>query len=75
MADQPGKTVVAHVAGSVYTILVSPGASVAPGDEVVVLASMKMEIPIEAPFAGSISKILVTVGQKISEGDALVVIS
>ncbi len=75
MTEQPGKTVAAPMAGSVHQILVSQGASIGRGDELVVLESMKMEIPVEAPVAGTVSQILVTVGQKVAEGDALMVIS
>ena len=58
--------------GSVWTIDVDVGDSVASGDTVVVLESMKMEIPVEAEQSGTVKEILCTVGQAVSEGDVLI---
>jgi len=41
------------------------------GDPVIVLESMKMEIPVEAPRAGTVREILVTEGQTVQEGDTM----
>ena len=51
-----------------------PGDAVAAGDPVIVLESMKMEIPVEAPRAGVIREIKVAEGQTVQEGDTVVVL-
>ena len=50
------------------------GDTVEEGDTVVILESMKMEMPVEAEDEGTVSEILVEEGQAVSEGDALVVL-
>jgi biotin carboxyl carrier protein len=50
------------------------GATVEAGDELLVLESMKMEIPVEAPCGGRVSQLLVEEGQAVEEGDVLVVL-
>ena len=57
---------------TVWKIRVSVGDRVATGDELVILESMKMEIPAVAPVAGAVKAIHVTEGQLVGEGDALV---
>jgi acetyl-CoA carboxylase biotin carboxyl carrier protein len=64
----------AHITGTVWKIEVEVGDSVAEGDTVVVLESMKMEMPVEAEDPGVVKEILVEEGQSVSEGDALVVL-
>lgn len=62
----------AMMAGSVWKVLVKPGDPVRAGQEVVVLESMKMEIPQEAESAGIVREIAVSQGQFVNEGDLLV---
>jgi acetyl-CoA carboxylase biotin carboxyl carrier protein len=64
----------AHITGTVWKIEVSPGDSVDEGDTVVILESMKMEMPVEAEDAGTVKEIPVEEGQAVSEGDTLVVL-
>ena len=64
----------AHITGTVWKIEVSVGDAVQEGDTVVVLESMKMEMPVEAEDEGTVKEILVEEGQPVSEGDALVVL-
>ncbi len=64
----------AHITGTVWKIEVEVGDSVAEGDTVVILESMKMEMPVEAEDPGTVKEILVEEGQSVSEGDALVVL-
>lgn len=64
----------AHITGTVWKIQVKPGDSVEEGDTVVILESMKMEMPVEAEDDGVVKEILCEEGQSVSEGDALVVI-
>jgi biotin carboxyl carrier protein len=57
---------------SVFTIEVQAGDSVEAGDTLVVLESMKMEIPVLAEIAGRVALIAVAVGDVVNEGDILV---
>lgn len=57
------------VAGKVWQIETQVGAQVAEGDSIVVLESMKMEIPVTAPHAGTITEIPVAEGDALEEGD------
>jgi acetyl-CoA carboxylase biotin carboxyl carrier protein len=67
-----GTTAAAHITGTVWKIEVKEGESVAEGQVLVILESMKMEMPVEAPSAGKVDKIHVAEGQAVNEGDALV---
>jgi acetyl-CoA carboxylase biotin carboxyl carrier protein len=64
----------AHITGTVIRIEVAPGAKVAPGQAVVILESMKMEMPVEALVGGEVLEIRCAVGQSVAEGDLLVVL-
>jgi acetyl-CoA carboxylase biotin carboxyl carrier protein len=64
----------AHITGVVFQIPTKPGDKVAAGDAVIVLESMKMEIPVEAPRAGSVKEIRVKEGQTVQEGDIVAVL-
>ena len=70
----PLANVEAHITGTVWKIEVSPGDTVDEGDTVVILESMKMEMPVEAEDAGTVKEISVEEGQAVSEGDTLVVL-
>jgi acetyl-CoA carboxylase biotin carboxyl carrier protein len=62
----------AHITGTVWKIEVKEGEAVAEGQTCVILESMKMEMPVEAPAAGTVQQIHVKEGQAVSEGDTLV---
>jgi acetyl-CoA carboxylase biotin carboxyl carrier protein len=64
----------AHITGVVWKIEVQVGDSVEEGDTVVVLESMKMEMPVEAEDDGTVAEIRCAEGQPVSEGDTLVVL-
>jgi acetyl-CoA carboxylase biotin carboxyl carrier protein len=64
----------AHITGTVWKIEVEVGDEVAEGDTVVILESMKMEMPVEAEDEGTVKSIAVSEGQAVSEGDTLVVL-
>ena len=64
----------AHITGTVWKIEVQVGDTVEEGDTVVVLESMKMEMPVEAEDEGAVKEILVEEGQSVSEGEPLVVL-
>jgi acetyl-CoA carboxylase biotin carboxyl carrier protein len=67
-------SVEAHITGTVWKIEVDVGDQVDEGDTVVVLESMKMEMPVEAEDPGVVKEIVVEEGQSVSEGDTLVVL-
>jgi urea carboxylase len=62
----------AHITGTVWQIRVKPGDVVSRDQELVVLESMKMEMPVVAPCAGKVAQIHVAEGQAVAEGDRLV---
>ncbi|MBI2527690.1 MAG: biotin/lipoyl-binding carrier protein [Candidatus Rokubacteria bacterium] len=64
----------AHITGVVFQITTKAGDEVASGDPVIVLESMKMEIPVEAPRAGTVREIRVAEGQTVQEGDTVAVL-
>jgi biotin carboxyl carrier protein len=64
----------AHITGVVFQITSKAGDRLAAGDPVVVLESMKMEIPVEAPRAGVVREIKVAEGQTVQEGDTIALI-
>lgn len=63
--------VTASVPGKVFKVEVKPGQAVKAGDTVVILESMKMEIPVVAPQDGTIAGIDVAVGDSVENGDTL----
>jgi acetyl-CoA carboxylase biotin carboxyl carrier protein len=64
----------AHITGTVWKIECEVGQSVDEGDTLVILESMKMEMPVEAEDAGTVKEIRCEEGQPVSEGDTLVVL-
>ena len=65
----------AQITGSVWKIEKAVGDAVQEGDVLIILESMKMEIPVEAPCAGRVSEIRVQEGASVEEGAVLVVIA
>ncbi|MCZ7586061.1 MAG: acetyl-CoA carboxylase biotin carboxyl carrier protein subunit [Deltaproteobacteria bacterium] len=63
-----------EVTGSVWKIQVKEGDTVDEEDELLILESMKMEIPVEAPVDGVVKKILVQEGEQIATDQVLVII-
>ena len=64
----------AHITGTVWKIECEVGDEIDEGDTVVILESMKMEMPVEAEDEGTVKEIVVSEGQSVSEGDTLVVL-
>lgn len=64
-----------ELSGTVWRLEVSPGDRVAAGDTLLLLESMKMEIPVVAPRGGVVTSILVAEQQLVTEGDVLLVLS
>jgi len=65
----------AQITGSVWKIEKSVGDEVQEGDVLIILESMKMEIPVEAPCAGRVVEIRVQEGASVEEGAVLAVIA
>jgi acetyl-CoA carboxylase biotin carboxyl carrier protein len=68
------KQVAAMMAGIVVDVLVRPGDTIAEGQDVVILESMKMQLPVASSLAGKVSEIKVASGDFVNEGDPLVVL-
>ena len=64
----------AEMVANVWKVLVTPGAAVAEGDTLVILESMKMEIPVVAPQGGTVTAVNVTEGGVVQEGDVIAVV-
>ena len=63
--------VCAHITGTVWKVEVEVGDRVEAEQVLVILESMKMEMPVEAPEAGTVSAILVKAGASVEEGEVL----
>ncbi len=60
-----------EMVANVWKVVVNEGDQVAAGDPLVILESMKMEIPVEAPEAGRVQKVAVEEGGVVQEGDLI----
>ncbi len=72
MSEQPVKS---EITGTVWKILANVGDKVAEEDQIMILESMKMEIPVLAPDAGTIRGVLVQEGEAVSEGQVVAVLT
>ncbi|MBI6720422.1 5-oxoprolinase/urea amidolyase family protein [Pseudomonas syringae] len=73
---QPGQQGVdSHIAGNLWQVQVQPGEHVEAGDVLVILESMKMEIPLLAPIAGVVQDVRVQPGSAVRAGQRVVVLS
>ncbi len=66
--------IAAHITGTVWKIEVKVGQKVNAGDTLVILESMKMEMPVEATESGTVKEIRCKESQPVNEGDVLVVV-
>lgn len=64
----------AEITANVWQVRTEIGAQVSAGQELIILESMKMEIPVEAPHAGVVTEIRVQPDAKVVEGDVLLVV-
>lgn len=64
----------AHITGTIWKIKVAAGDKVEEGDVLVIIESMKMEMPIEAEDPGTVRELRAKEGQPVNEGDVLMVI-
>nr|CAA9353274.1 MAG: Biotin carboxyl carrier protein [uncultured Nocardioidaceae bacterium] len=67
--------IVAEMVANVWKIVAEPGSALAAGDIVVILESMKMEIPVLAEEAGTLAELRVREGDVVQEGDILAVMA
>lgn len=65
----------AEMVANVWKVLVAEGDQVEDGDTLVILESMKMEIPVLAEGSGTVSQLLVAEGQVVQEGDLIAVVA
>jgi len=72
--ERPLPDVEAHITGTIWKIECEVGQQIAEGDTVVILESMKMEMPVEAEEEGTVKEIRCAEGQSVSEGETLVVL-
>ncbi|MED4202690.1 biotin/lipoyl-containing protein [Neobacillus mesonae] len=68
------KEITASMAGTVLNVFVNSGDAIRLGQEVIMLESMKMEIPIESSGEGVVKEVKVNVGDFVNEGDTLIVL-
>ena len=61
----------AHITGTVWKIEVRPGDAVTEGQTLVILESMKMEMPVESPVSGTVTTIAAREGASVEEGAVL----
>ena len=66
--------VCAEITANVWQVRTEVGARVAEGDELVILESMKMEIPVTAPLDGTVTELRVAPEDKVQEGDVVAVL-
>ena len=59
----------AHITGTVWKVEAGAGEQLEEGDPILILESMKMEIPIDAPEDGQVVEVKVQEGQAVTEGD------
>lgn len=66
------KQVTANMAGTVIQVLVQAGDQVSDGQDVIVLESMKMEVPVQAQAAGKVVEVKVNIGDFVNDGDVII---
>jgi acetyl-CoA carboxylase biotin carboxyl carrier protein len=67
--------VLSEVSGTVWKVEVAVGQTVAEGDTLLIVESMKMEIPVSAPKAGTVAEIRTAEGEPVADGQLLVILN
>ena len=67
--------VLAEIVANVWKVVVSAGDAISVGDPLVILESMKMEIPVASPVAGTVQELRVQEGGVVQEGDVIAVVT
>lgn len=68
------KNVTATMAGTVINVLVQAGGTVNAGQDVIVMESMKMEVPVQTEAEGKVAEVKVNIGDFVNEGDVILVL-
>lgn len=68
------KQITAMMAGTVLEVLVKAGDAVQDGQDVVIMESMKMQLPVQSEQTGKVKEVKVSSGDFVNEGDTLVVL-
>jgi biotin carboxyl carrier protein len=66
--------VLAEMVANVWKVVVAQGDAVSEGDPLVILESMKMEIPVESPLTGTVTELRVREGSVVQEGDVIAIV-
>jgi biotin carboxyl carrier protein len=66
--------ILAEMVANVWKVVAAEGDTVSEGDTLVILESMKMEIPVESPIAGTVTAMRVQEGGVVQEGDVIAVV-
>jgi acetyl-CoA carboxylase biotin carboxyl carrier protein len=68
------KQITAMMAGTVVEVLVKSGDDVAEGQDVIIIESMKMQLPVQSELAGKVKEVKVGAGDFVNEGDTIAVL-
>jgi acetyl-CoA carboxylase biotin carboxyl carrier protein len=68
------KNILSNMAGSVFLVHVNVGDQVQVGQDVVILESMKMEVPISSEVEGTVKEVKVNVGDFVNDGDVVIIV-
>jgi len=68
------KLVTAMMAGTVIEVLVKNGDAISDGQDVIILESMKMQLPVPSELAGTVKEMKVATGDFVNEGDTILVL-
>jgi acetyl-CoA carboxylase biotin carboxyl carrier protein len=66
--------VLSEMVANVWRVVVGPGDAVGEGEPLVILESMKMEIPVPSPVAGTVAEVRVAEGGVVQEGDVIAIV-
>lgn len=69
------KQITAMMAGTVLEVLVNAGDTISSGQDVILIESMKMQLPITSELDGKVEQVKVSAGDFVNEGDAVVILS
>lgn len=64
--------ILTNMAGNVWKVVVQPGDQVTEGQDVVILESMKMEIPVSSEVSGIVDEVIVNEGDFVNDGDVVI---
>lgn len=70
----PLREIRSEITGSLWKLMKEPGDAVAEDEPIMVLESMKMEIPVVADAAGTVKEVLVKEGQSVTEGQVVAIV-